>query len=343
MDLPLFLSFVAACSLVVYGGIQLTHVGDKFEDLGISAGFVGTVLLALITSLPEFVATFSSIFRLDAPQLALGNIFGSNTFNLAILAIMDLFFIREVLYHKVDRFVSKSLAIGQIMTVLALAGIFLNSSAFMVNLVFNGQHYLLISIFNLLVLIVYFLAFNLSTVVDGEEEEEEEECEEVLPMESLPSLSSLGIKFFFWAVVVVISGIWLTDVCDQISNVTGLGKTFIGSILLAFATSLPEATVCTTAMRLSNYTLVFGNVLGSNVFNLFILSIADLLTTDLSLFTVEHIELNYITGFGSLLMSSMILLALTYRGKRKIMKSISVGLVIVYVFSYYIMFQMNSI
>jgi cation:H+ antiporter len=337
----LTISFLIACFFVVYGGIKLTKIGDQFEDVGISSGFVGTVLLALITSLPEFVATFSSIYRLDAPQLALGNIFGSNTFNLAILAVMDLFFIREVLYHRVDRFIAKSLAVGQIMTVLALAGIFLNSSAFVISVVFNAEPFLKISVFNFLIFVVYILAFRLSTVVDGDPNSVEEEKEP--PNGELPTSSSLGWKFFLYAVVVVIAGIWLTDTCDQISEATGLGKTFIGSILLAFATSLPEATVCITAMRLFNYSLVFGNILGSNVFNLFILSLADLFTPKIALMETKHVELNYITGFGSLLMSAVVLLALSYRGKRKVMKSLSLSLIIVYFVAYYIMFQMNSI
>ena len=341
MDLNLIISFSIACFLVVYGGIQLTRLGDQFEENGISAGFVGTVLLALITSLPEFVATFSSIFRLDAPQLALGNIFGSNIFNLSILAFMDLFFIREVLYHKVDRFVTKSLAIGQMMTVLALTGIFLNTSGFIITLIVGGKSYLMVSIFTLAILIVYILAFKTCTELEEQESPEASENKAVEAPRS--STAILSIKFLLFAMVVVIAGTWLTETCDSISAATGLGKTFIGSILLAFATSLPEATVCITAMRLHNYTLVFGNILGSNIFNLFILTLADLGTTKTAILTIENIELNYITGFTFLLMSSIILLTLNYTGSRKIIKTISLCLIAIYLSAYYVMFQMNPV
>lgn len=339
------LSFSLACFLVVYGGIQLTRLGDQFEDAGVSGGFVGTVLLALITSLPEFVATFSSIFRLDAPQLALGNIFGSNIFNLTILAFMDLFFIREVLYHKVNRFVTKSLAIGQMMTALALTGIFLNTSGFITMLTFEGKNFLMVSTFNLLILAIYILAFKTCTELDESDQSSLSESDDYPEEQSPdhPSMTSISIKFFLYALVVVVAGVWLTDTCDDISAATGLGKTFIGSILLAFATSLPEATVCVTAMRLRNYTLVFGNILGSNIFNLFILTLADLGTTKTSILTIQNIELNYITGFAFLLMSSCILLALNYHGSHRVLKSISVAIVAIYLYSYYIMFQMNPI
>jgi cation:H+ antiporter len=343
----LTLAFIVACSLVIYGGIQLTKIGDQFEDVGISAGFVGTVLLAFTTSLPEFVATFSSIYGLDAPQLALGNIFGSNTFNLAILALMDLFLVKEIIYHRVNHFVIKSLAVGQMMTLLALVGIFLTSGSYILKLQTASTPILCLSIFSLLILLVYIITFGFITTVDGTNQGCEDDS--IPPGEAQgadssprPSKQNLALKFFGFALLVVVSGIWLTGICDQIADISGLGKTFIGAILLAFATSLPEVTVCATAVKLGNYTLVFGNVLGSNIFNLFILGIADLLTPKLELFGVADAQLNYITGFGSMLMYSIILLAIYYQGSRKLMKSFSWGLLGLYISTYYILFMQRN-
>ncbi len=329
-------NFIVACSLVIYGGIQLTKIGDQFEDVGVSAGFVGTVLLAFTTSLPEFVATFSSIYGLNAPQLALGNIFGSNTFNLAILALMDLFLMKEIIYHRVNHFVIKSLAVGQIMTILALAGFFLTSGAYVLTIQGGATPLFCLSIFTFLILLVYLLTFNFTTSVDGTNHScEDKETEE--PQPSSCSKGSLSIKFIGFALLVVFSGIWLTGICDQIAEITGLGKTFIGAILLAFATSLPEVTVCATAVKLCNYTLVFGNVLGSNIFNLFILGIADLLTPKMNLLGVANAQLNYVTGFGS-----MVLLAIYYQGSRRLMKSLSWGLLGLYTCTYYILFLQRN-
>ncbi len=55
---------------------------------GLGHTFIGTTLVALITSLPELVTTIAA-FRMGAPELALGNIFGSNTFNLLLLLPLD--------------------------------------------------------------------------------------------------------------------------------------------------------------------------------------------------------------------------------------------------------------
>ncbi len=319
--------------------MKITEKGDQLEDVvGISAGIVGTVLLAATTSLPEFVATFSSIYYLNAPQLALGNIFGSNTFNLVILAILDLFFIKEILYRKAPVSVLKALAVGQIMTGFALAGIYLNSESYSLSLALSNKPMFLMSYFSLMILITYVITFKSTTETDNDIESEAPEKIELDPETPSISATRLITEFIFFAILVVGSGIWLTYVCDEVAAVTGLGTTFVGSILLAFATSLPEATVCTVAAKLGAFHLVFGNVLGSNIFNLFILGLADLATPNVAILSVKDVQLNFVTGFGSLIMSSIVIFAMFFRGSKKNSRLISVILFAIYMVTFYIMF-----
>lgn len=334
--MSLTIQLILACALVIFSGIRLTEKGEQLEEVvGISGGVVGTILLASITSLPEFVATFSSIFYLNAPQLALGNIFGSNTFNLAILAILDLFIVRRILYNSAPKSVVKALAVGQILTGIALAGIFLNNRAYMLELAVSGKPLLLMSWFTLLLLIIYVLTLKSTTQMDAPSDPND--CSEAQDAASI-SKSRLISEFAVYGAVVVISGIWLTNVCDNIAIMTGIGKTFIGSILLAFATSLPEATVCTVAARMGAFHLVFGNILGSNIFNLFILGLADLATPTTAMLAVTDVKLNLITGIGSLIMSSFILYAMFCSGNKKRSRAISVLLFAIYMVTFYIMF-----
>ncbi|MEE2923488.1 MAG: hypothetical protein VX619_01805 [bacterium] len=340
----LTLQLVIACSLVIYSGMKITEKGDQLEDVvGISAGIVGTVLLAATTSLPEFVATFSSIYYLNAPQLALGNIFGSNTFNLVILAILDLFFIKEIIYRKAPVSVLKALAVGQIMTGFALAGIYLNGSNYIMSVAISEKPMFLMSYFSLMILLTYLLTFKSTTesdpTIDADSEDEVEFQEDKSPI----SPTRLITEFIFFAILVVGSGIWLTYVCDEVAAVTGLGTTFIGSILLAFATSLPEATVCTVAAKLGAFHLVFGNVLGSNIFNLFILGLADFSTPNVAMLSVKDVQLNFVTGFGSLIMSSIVIFAMFYRGSKRSSRLISVILFAIYMVTFYIMFLQQQI
>jgi cation:H+ antiporter len=80
---------VAAAALFV-AGPRLAHAASRLAALsGLGETFVGTTLVALATSLPELVATVSA-FRLGAPDLALGNVFGSNAFNMLLFLPLDL-------------------------------------------------------------------------------------------------------------------------------------------------------------------------------------------------------------------------------------------------------------
>jgi cation:H+ antiporter len=85
------------------------------------------------------------------------------------------------------------------------------------------------------------------------------------------------LQFSISAVLVVGAGIVLTRSADAISDRTGLGKVLVGSIFLAAATSLPELTTNISALRLGLPDLALGNLVGSSLFNLLILAIADLL------------------------------------------------------------------
>lgn len=85
------------------------------------------------------------------------------------------------------------------------------------------------------------------------------------------------LPFAASAAVIVVAGALLTRFGDQIATRSGLGRFLVGSLLVALATALPELTIDIHAARLGNPDLAVGNLVGSSLFNLFILSIADLL------------------------------------------------------------------
>ena len=80
-----------AAGVMVYAAGKLAGLADALSDkLGLSKGFVGVVLIGWATSLPELVITASSVAVVQEPEMAFGNLFGSNAFNLGILACIDL-------------------------------------------------------------------------------------------------------------------------------------------------------------------------------------------------------------------------------------------------------------
>ena len=82
--------YAAAALVILFAAPRLAAAADRLAVLsGLGQTFVGTTLLALATSLPELVATVTA-FRIGAPDLALGNIFGSNAFNMVLFLPLDL-------------------------------------------------------------------------------------------------------------------------------------------------------------------------------------------------------------------------------------------------------------
>lgn len=86
-------------------------------------GFVGTLFVSLATTLPELTVTVAAL-RMGAVDMAIGNLFGSNLFNLALVGIDDLFFIHGPLLSHVSPIHAVSALSALMMTGLAIAGLF---------------------------------------------------------------------------------------------------------------------------------------------------------------------------------------------------------------------------
>ncbi len=84
------------------------------------------------------------------------------------------------------------------------------------------------------------------------------------------------LRFILLSIAIVVLGVWLASLGDRIAAVTGLGESFIGALLLAATTSLPEAVAGLAAIRLNALDLAVSNLFGSNIFNLAILGIYDI-------------------------------------------------------------------
>ncbi|HEX5635746.1 MAG TPA: sodium:calcium antiporter, partial [Gammaproteobacteria bacterium] len=113
-----------ASVVVVAAGIWLPFIGKSLADImGWSEGFVGTLFVAAVTSLPEAAVTIAAV-RLGALDMALGNLFGSNLFNMVILAIDDVFYLQGPLLSDVSSSHAVSALSAIIMTGIAIAGLF---------------------------------------------------------------------------------------------------------------------------------------------------------------------------------------------------------------------------
>lgn len=140
----------ATLVLVVVTPLLVSSANEIAEQTGISAGFIGATLLAITTSLPELVATIAAV-RLGAFDLAVGNLFGSNVFNMFALGLTDVFYLPGRFLGVVDPEFAIAGMLGLVLTGLALIG----------NLARVERRIWIIEIDALLILVGYFLGMAL--------------------------------------------------------------------------------------------------------------------------------------------------------------------------------------
>lgn len=298
----MWINFSISAFLVIFAGYYLTEYGDEIsEKSSISGGFIGFFLLALTTSLPELITSISAIYFQGEPQLALGNIFGSNLFNIGIIFLLD-FFSKKGAFADAKKENIVSIAYILIISLLAIIPMIFNS-LFNINILPSMP----INIESILILLFYI--YILRTFNNSVEEEQKE-----LDFNKGESLVPVYLKFALMGAIIVVSGIFLTKSVDQIAEAYNLGKTFAGSMFLAFVTSLPEATVSISAIRIGAINMALGNVLGSNVFNVLIIFFADIFTKRQLLY-IDELKSSIITGVFSLLIAAVALYGIIKKSK----------------------------
>ena len=118
--------FAGCASLIFYSGKQLTKYGDIIaEHLGLGKAWVGLIMLATVTSLPELSVGISSVTTVKSADLALGDILGSCVFNLFILSLLDALTRKESLLSKASHTHILAAAMSIILVALVGSGLFL--------------------------------------------------------------------------------------------------------------------------------------------------------------------------------------------------------------------------
>lgn len=271
----IYLIYALVASIVVLLSIKVSDYVDLIDkNTSLSGAFIGGIMLSAVTSLPELLTTISATAWLGNPDLSLGNILGSNLFNLTVLAVLIL------LSNKVFKksFISKSHSTTNGLLCLIYGTFLLNLFGFLRFEIFS------INITSLFILIFYI--FGLKTMAgdikesDSDEEEEQEKT-------STLTLKQIIFRFVVSSIGLVISSILITYITDNISVKLNLESGIAGALFLGIATSLPEVTSCISLVKKGNYNLAVGNILGSNIFNFLVLFIADLIYTKRTIYLFD--------------------------------------------------------
>ena len=291
MELVLFL-FLAG--LTVFLSFRLSYYADLLnKTTNISGVFIGGILLAGITSLPELVTCLSSIF-LNNPYLAIGDILGSNFFNIAMMCFFDILFIKTMFYNYTKNryyLIYVLLILNYLIMYLFMGGTF--------NLeIFN------IGLPSFIIIITYIFYLK-----NAKEEETKKEV--------LTTKDHVLLKFFLVGLFMVIVSILLTLVVNLIAGKNpNVASSFIGAILLGITTSMPEVITFIALVKMKSFDLALSDIIGSNLFNLLILAIGDIFLKNKEIYYFVDKESMFLLIFG------LILTILSfYQNNRKVVKN----------------------
>lgn len=291
MELILFL-FLAG--LTVFLSFRLSYYADLLnKTTNISGVFIGGILLAGITSLPELVTCLSSIF-LNNPYLAIGDILGSNFFNIAMMCFFDILFIKTMFYNYTKNryyLIYVLLILNYLIMYLFMGGTF--------NLeIFN------IGLPSFIIIITYIFYLK-----NAKEEETKKEV--------ITTKEHVLLKFFLVGLFMVIVSILLTLVVNLIAGKNpNVASSFIGAILLGITTSMPEVITFIALVKMKSFDLALSDIIGSNLFNLLILAIGDIFLKNKEIYYFVDKESMFLLIFG------LILTILSfYQNNRKVVKN----------------------
>lgn len=317
----LYLIYIVTVVAVVWFSILASRYIDMIDrSTRLSGAFLGGVLLSAITSLPELFTSISATVLIDNPSLCIGNILGSNLFNFGMLAVVILFFLSS--------FSRASLAVSHRYVMLFLMMMYLATALNWKvmgddNIIFGGENpWFYVSITSVIVLVLYTLSVRFLAGDNGSGDEEVGDDEVAL------SLRAIVVRFVLASIGIIVASIILTYVTDDIATELNLGSGLAGALFLGVATSLPEVTSTISLFRMRNFDIAFGNIAGSNVFNFFVLAIADILYSGGSVYHFDDEKVIYLTVFG---MASSALIYLIIRVRSAWMKALlAIGTVACY-------------
>lgn len=270
--------FLITAAIVWVVGSRLSVYADIIADeTGLGEVFVGLLLLAVVTSLPEVGRTITAAL-LGLATLAVDSLLGGIALQTAILAVADLAVARATLTY----FAPRPVLLLEGVIVVFLLGIALAGIA-------AGEIVQWFGVGLWSVLIFGLYAFSLYALKSYENHEtwQPVDVPEEIKQKSFARqhgegtsgkgfLFRVALLFGLASMAIFVSGVVLAEVGEALAVQTGLGMGFVGATLLAFASSLPEVSTTIGAVRIGAYALAISNIFGTNAFLVALLFVADI-------------------------------------------------------------------
>jgi cation:H+ antiporter len=306
----IWIEFILCAMLIFWSGSLLSKYGDVIaEKTGLGRAWIGAILIAGVTSLPELASGISAVTWLNAPNLAAGAVLGSCLFNLALIAMIDLAYQPGRVLAKAHEVHILSGGLGVLMLGMVVLGVLIGP-------LLNGSGLLGVNPLSIAIVVLYAIGAKMIAGL------EKERMSEVLEKEALAgnyariSMRKTYSVFILNAVAIIALGIWLASIGDRLAATTGLSSSFVGNLFLALTTSLPEIAASLAAIRLGAIDLAIGNVLGSNLFNITLFFVYDLADGS-AIFWSSLTNANAFAALVTIMMTGVVIISLMYRASPK--------------------------
>ena len=323
--LLIWFEFAICAVLIGLAGTKLCRYADVIADkTGLSGSWVGLILLATVTSLPELVTGVSAITLANVPNIAVGSLLGSCVFNLAILVVLDYLVRGESLYRRASPSHILSAGFGVILIGFVGLNVLLVGKT-----TFNVVH---MGIYTPAIALFYMVAMRALYI--HERAQVKEFVEQVADRYPDMTLHQAYLRYALSAMVVITAGIYLPFAGTQLAEVMGWHNTFVGTLFIAGVTSLPELAVSIAAFRMGALDMAIANLLGSNLFNIFILALEDIIFLTGPLLTHTS-PLHAFSAMSAVIMSGIVIVGLVYRPSTRLF--ISIGWISLSLFTLYLL------
>lgn len=260
-------------------GTRLSCYVDLIADrTGIGKAFAGALLLGGATSLPELATTVSACVS-GAAELAGNNLLGGVCMQIAVLALLDAFALRN-----------RPLTFFSPQATLLVQGVFLILMlSFTIVALISGELVVVwgIGLWPVLLGMAYLFCLWVFHRYEGEPRwepagefkqpiESPRDVKDAHPQYRGLSTRQLLQRFGLSAVGVLIGGFFVARTGEVLADQSGLGQSLIGATLVALATSLPEVSTTWTAVRFGAYSMAVANILGTNLLEVALFLPADI-------------------------------------------------------------------
>jgi cation:H+ antiporter len=298
--------FLICAGIIFFAGKRLYYFGDMLSDLtGLGKAWIGLILMSGVTSLPELMVGISSAAIVKSADLAVGDIFGSCAFNLGILSLMDIFTPRgKPLFSSVSKSHILAAAFGLILVALAGLGLFFDEDIVLIPS---------IGMTSMTFAIIYFVSIR--TIYRYQKNYPAPGADIPAGQTNL-TLRQVVRRYVFFAFIIVVVALALPYFGERIADATGLEKSFVGTLFLAGSTSLPEIAISIAAVRMGSTDMAVGNLLGSNIFNIFILFLDDIFYLQGHLLK-DASDANLVSVFFVILMAATAIIGFIFPSKEK--------------------------